>query len=263
MASLKFTGANHIVISSLNRDQPTQSAFNFTMSHRGLDQIKGIRIAPVALTGCLSIPNVNIRNNTITFSVTGFAGTYSGNMTVGYYSVANFLTALTNVMNTAAPVGVTFNIVYNTILQNATVTVVGAASFRFESCSMITKSQTFIDVPYGNAYAATQTIGALELIYTPTIYIKINELCASSENVSFSANDMLDHFTSFPKLDPVGKRFDLANLTSINSNEYIIYDKRPINSFHVILVDVFGENLEFYCPYRATDFIIITICIGS
>lgn len=261
------TQAAQFTVSSTNRerDQVTgmfkssQSAFAFELN-RCFDNVKATRITPVSINAGLSIPNINIKNQNVTFTVQP-ALTHNITVPEGYYTRDGFLLELTTLMTTAVGGGITFTYNYNQNLQRAGITI-SAGQFRFDSCDMITAGQYLADFRHYDTYAATKYLYGLKMLYTPSIYVVASRLTTTSHEMPKIGQTGMHYFASFPVTEGFETRFNAGGASGMTATQLTLDPRQPLSSLGVTLVDSFGQEMKNYCPLVSTDFFELVVQIS-
>lgn len=261
------TQAAQFTISSTNRDKdpdtgyfkPSQSAFAFELS-RCFDNVRATRITPVSINAGLSIPNINIRNQKVTFTVQG-ALTHNITVPEGYYTRDGFLLELTTLMTAAVGGGIIFSYAYNQNLQQAGITI-SVGQFRFDICDMIKYGLYLAEFRFYNTYGATKYLRGIKMLYTPSIYVVASRLTTTSHEVPKIGQTGMHYFASFPVSEGFETRFSAGSSSGMIATQLTLDPRQPLSTLGVTLVDCFGQEMKNYCPLVTSDFFELVIQIS-
>lgn len=259
------TQSYQMVISSINRDLNDDgtlkgSAFSFELS-KCFQNVRATRLTPVSIHAALSIPNINIRNRHVTFTVQGGL-TYDIDIPEGYYTRDGFLTILVQMMTTAVGGGTVFTYVEDLNLKNATITI-NAGAFRFDDCTMISKGTYLCEFLHHNVYAASKIVIGLRMFYTPDIYVVATRLVTASRETPKIGQTGQPYFCAFPLTNGYVTEHLAGQADGFMATQLILNRGMPLSSVGITLVDSFGEEIYRYCPLVISDFFEVTIQISD
>ncbi len=207
-----------------------------------LDRVR--RVAVSDFTVYYNSPNVNPRNNTVSFFIDTGAGinTYTCIVDVGYYSdSADLMTALTDAMN-----GIAFPYVFlpaPNILTFQSYSITTSAPWCFDAnCVGVTKGAQLWALPFSyrnNLFSTTWHTGSQYLQYTKYIDVVSNSLSQYTKKPSVSNNDLSFNPLYRAPIDNYGKNTDSV----INLSWFNFYRDAALTSIDVKLVDQFGDEL--------------------
>lgn len=199
-------------------------------------------------------PNVNPRNQTVTFFSTNSAANHTVAIPEGFYTTPTLImAALVIALNTASGAsGLTFSHLINP-LQPASSTLSSAGgSYHFVlSSPMITHGTHLIGLPLDQANTASKIVGSIQLYYTRWVDIISSTLTKHTKNPntsnSFGNNSLLFRFYNAKNQD------GLSELKVVVQNrDWFNWDfSETITNIDFRLTDEFGE--ELYVPQYAID----------
>jgi len=234
--------------------------YAFTIDLKG--QIVGpIHLSPFSCHGHLSIPNVNIRMNEIAFRVLSDGILRVATIPPGFYSISRFITALTTAMNAPAPAlpgGVSINLVYNVDTTAINIVVV-ADQIRFEACKMSQRGVYFLSYPtIAAAYAPAHVIDTITGIYSPRLYVFIDDAARDAKVKSYIGGSMTPYTFSLVQDPPESRTYRFEAIGNLALN-YAMNSDQPHPSFSVYLRDVFNESPALYVISNECDWLDVTL----
>lgn len=133
-------------------------------------------------------PNVNPRNNVVTFYSSSSATTHTVTVPEGFYNTPTvIMNALVTALNTVTGAsGLTFNHLINP-LQPASSVLTASAGYYFTTTSLMAqKGQHLVGLPLDQVTTTSKIVGDIHLYYTQWIDIICNELTKHTKNPNSS-----------------------------------------------------------------------------
>ena len=200
-----------------------------------------------------SIPNINPRNNVITFFSSVSGTTHTVTLTEGYYTTGSaVITEIVTKLNTVTGAsGLTFSFVGNTLFPDRFELNSAGGNYRFDlNCSAVKKGYTMYSLSHDQTLNNSKLIGPIGLFYTTyvdlcsaqlTKYIKLKN-CATSLNNNIVLRIHLTEPTIYNKILFITESTAPDIQFSYNPVE-------PILSIDFQIRDQYGELL--YVPQNA------------
>ena len=241
---------------------PGQSVTNFSLPIQPfIGSARRVQIAD--FTGYLSIPNVNIRNNQITFELGTTPGVLrTATLPPGFYNEVDYATALGVEMNAptpALPGLIAFVVVWNPIIRTIIITCVGD-TFSLEVSNLQTRGIYFAQFPALSVQAIQQSLTNVTFIYSPRYYVdipeirknaKLSSVIAGNEGAPYSFSiDMGPNPSPYVALRSVGAEF---------APSYYVDQRERIIQLSIRVYDVFLENPNLYMLASTTDHLDIDL----
>lgn len=198
-------------------------------------------------------PNINPRNNTITFFSSASAALHTVIVPEGFYSVPNMILAVQTALNTATGAsGLTWTIALrNPNIPGIYDITTAGGNFRFDlNCSMVVRGQQLINLPIDQTLNAAKILGYASGFYTKYIDISSNQITKYQKHESKSTgfnNDII--FRLFIN-DPTTISYISVNtFTDVETTVYRYDPSDGTPSIDLKVLDQFGDFL--YLPQQA------------
>lgn len=199
-------------------------------------------------------PNVNPRNNSVTFYSTNSTLTHTVTVPEGFYTTPlTIMNALVTALNTASGAsGLIFSHLINPLQpSSSTLTATGGSYHFITSSPMIVKGSHLIGLPIDQTDTVSKTVGAIHLYYTRWVDITSTTLTKHTVNPNtsnkFGNNSLLLRSYTKKHFDGTNNLFEL-----VQNRNWMRWDiSENISNVDFRVLDEFGELL--YVPQYALD----------
>lgn len=199
-------------------------------------------------------PNVNPRNNTITFYSTNSTLNHTVSIPEGFYlTPSDIMDALVIALNSATGAsGLTFSHLINPLQPSSSVLTAAGGSYHFIlSSPMILKGTHLIGIPLSQTDSVSKTVGSIQLYYTRWVDIVSTTLTKHTSNANtsnkFGNNSLLLRSYTNKNLNGITNLFEL-----IENRNWMRWDiSENISNVDIRILDEFGDLL--YVPQYALD----------
>lgn len=193
------------------------------------------------------IPNVNPRNQTVSFYSSVTASTYTVDVPTGFYnSPTALMDALVTALNTAAGSGLTFSHVIDPLLPTFSTLSAAGGNYYFTDSNMLKYGKHLIGLPVSTTPTANKVVGSIHLYYTRFIDVISNSLTKYSLNSNTSnkwgQNSLLYRAYIRTTIDGTN-----ALIKTVTNRNWINWNlNETISTIQVSLRDEFGNPLYVY-----------------
>jgi hypothetical protein len=227
-----------LLLDSVDRtfDDGSQSQYNFTVDLTHYQ--KGVRRgAFLGARGINNIPNVNAKNNTITFNDAGFVVTAT--IPVGFYTATALAASIGFEMTTVAPVGA-YAAAYDPLTNQITITST-ALFFILPTCSFIQRGQRLTGFAEDIVPSLTKVSGFCCMAYTRYLVIQSPQLAQFTKNPFVLSNPKFYNIIGFISLDNPStfESFDFIFPRDIFINQM---SETQIATVQIQIIDEYGED---------------------
>lgn len=227
-------------VDSLFRDSGTPWEFmvSFTNYTRGIRRV-ALNFAQFWLT----IPNINIKNNTLVYFDNGDATFKTATLTPGFYNLNTLATELQTALNASVPAPVApFAVAVNPNQFNLTVT--NANQFYFDPTSaFIVRGKFCAGFTESTTLTTSLSSGVCKLFYTDYLVIESQQLSNYTKNVSIGSNDIMSNIVGLVAIDDGS--YPHRRSSYYSDKQWIhFFASTQITNLNIRIVDMYGENPE-------------------
>ena len=191
-------------------------------------------------------PNINIKNNILTYFDNGDATFKTATLTVGFYNLSTLATELQTALNTSVPAPVApFVVTVNT--NQFSLNVTNPNLFYFDPTSIfITRGQDVAGFPSSTVLTTSLNSNVCKLIYNLCWFITSNNLVQYAKNVNVSSNVQVSNILGIVSND---EGFRPSRRTAYYSDKQWInfFAGTQISNLSFRILDQYGEDPNDYC----------------
>lgn len=233
--------SNHIGMLQMDSDNRTSGtgwAFtvNFTNYTRGIQRI-ALNFAQLWLT----VPNVNVKNNTLTYFDNGDATFKVATLTPGFYTLATLATELQLALNASVPPPVApFTVTVNT--NQYSLNVANVNTFYFDpNSSFITRGADLAGFPSSTTLTNSLNSEVCKLFYTSYFFITSQDITRWSKNVNVSANPIVSNVVGLISVDD--GTYPHRRTAYYSDKQWInFFSSTQIATMNIRILDQYGED---------------------
>lgn len=208
---------------------------NFSNYTRGIKRI-ALNFAQMWNT----VPNINVKNNVLTYFDSGDGLNKVATLTPGFYTLATGAVELQTALNASIPAPVApFAVAVNP--NQYTLTVTNANPFSFLATSSFQqRGEDLFDFPSG-VLTASLTSDICKMMYTNYFIIESTELTNYSKNVNVSSNPSVSNIVGLISLDD--GTYPHRRTAYYSDKQWInFFSSTQITNLNMRIVDQYGED---------------------